>query len=125
MRPRLFGPRKFRRMKNHPVGTVGRFNEAAAVWAAEVRGLRHRPGKHSSCFNEAAAVWAAEELVHAQRRSVLRLASMRPRLFGPRKGASATSSGSRAQCFNEAAAVWAAEVTLRDIRSMTKALPLQ
>ena len=59
MRPRLFGPRKFRQPGD--AGVPGRgFNEAAAVWAAEVPALGVTEWCDVESFNEAAAVWAAE-----------------------------------------------------------------
>ncbi len=116
--------------------SMARFNEAAAVWAAEGAGVEHHPHhgnlgasmrprlfgprklpalrqRHAtswSCFNEAAAVWAAEGLQRVFPRHVHRFhASMRPRLFGPRKPDAAFSELSCTPGFNEAAAVWAAE----------------
>ena len=83
MRPRLFGPRKISG-GGASMMAFARFNEAAAVWAAEGRngaGSCHHEGRR---FNEAAAVWAAEE-------------------------GSAYPLCGAGPCFNEAAAVWAAE----------------
>ena len=109
MRPRLFWPRKLevrevfeapelgfneaaavlaaeghprcRPATPHPRG----FNEAAAVLAAEVFDMPFLPDATRVGFNEAAAVLAAEADIIGHRIPPVTGASMRPRLFWPRK----------------------------------------
>ena len=59
MRPRRFSPRKMP-SSPRPWARSGRFNEAAAFFAAEACAAMDRRAR-SPCFNEAAAFFAAEE----------------------------------------------------------------